>query len=126
MLAVHPAMDALRRSPHGSDRHLLLREPSAEDLDAAHQLVSSARGERMNSHQTHDGQVSETLETSSHQSTLNTQSSDSQRAVNEAVERETPGNFSQVCRYVSGLGQMSRFCHAASPLPFPLYCPSAP
>jgi hypothetical protein len=46
MLAVQTAMDPLRHSK--SEQRSLLREPSAEDLDAAHQLVSSARGERKN------------------------------------------------------------------------------
>ncbi|EHY52687.1 GATA factor SREP [Exophiala dermatitidis] len=50
------AMDALPRSaPFGSERENLMRQPSAEDLDAAHQLVSSARGERSGSHVLHDG-----------------------------------------------------------------------
>lgn len=48
MLAVHSAMDSLPRSssfnPINGNLNLI-RHPSAEDLDAAHQLVSSARGE---------------------------------------------------------------------------------
>ena len=38
MLAVHRPMAS---HPHG-----LLRQPSADDLDAAHQLIQSSRGER--------------------------------------------------------------------------------
>ncbi|WEW57694.1 GATA type transcriptional activator of nitrogen-regulated proteins [Emydomyces testavorans] len=37
-------MDVARRVPHATDS--MMRHPSAEDLDAAHQLVSSARGRR--------------------------------------------------------------------------------
>jgi hypothetical protein len=45
MLAIRAGMDPLRTShPFASDTPDLLRQPSAEDLDAAHQLVSSARG----------------------------------------------------------------------------------
>lgn len=47
MLAIHPHMAS---HPHSqafsSQGPSLLRQPSAEDIDAAHQLVSSARGER--------------------------------------------------------------------------------
>jgi hypothetical protein len=45
MLAIRAGMDPLRPShAFASDAPDLLRQPSAEDLDAAHQLVSSARG----------------------------------------------------------------------------------
>ena len=45
MLAIRAGMDPLRTShTFNSDAPDLLRQPSAEDLDAAHQLVSSARG----------------------------------------------------------------------------------
>jgi hypothetical protein len=45
MLAIRVGMDPLRPShAFASDTPDLLRQPSAEDLDAAHQLVSSARG----------------------------------------------------------------------------------
>ncbi|KIW33734.1 uncharacterized protein PV07_00560 [Cladophialophora immunda] len=55
MLAVRGAMDPLRRRPSfRSERQSLMRQPSAEDLDAAHQLVSSALGERHGSHLTHE------------------------------------------------------------------------
>ncbi|OAP63043.1 hypothetical protein AYL99_02270 [Fonsecaea erecta] len=47
-------MDPLRRTSFGSERQSLMREPSAEDLDAAHQLVSSALGERHGSLPTHE------------------------------------------------------------------------
>ncbi|KAH0844422.1 GATA factor SREP [Fonsecaea pedrosoi] len=55
MLAVRGAMDPLRRrTSFGSDEKSLMRQPSAEDIDAAHQLVSSALGERHGSHLTHE------------------------------------------------------------------------
>ena len=45
MLALRAIMDPLRPSPsYSAPAPDLLRQPSAEDLDAAHQLVSSARG----------------------------------------------------------------------------------
>lgn len=46
MLAVQPFMDILPKSTYADSSHSIMRQPSAEDLDAAHQLVSSARGER--------------------------------------------------------------------------------
>lgn len=46
MLAVYPQMASHPHSQFSTSRSDLLRQPSAEDLDAAHQLVSSARGER--------------------------------------------------------------------------------
>jgi len=48
MLAVYPRMAS--HPPSGifpSNGPNLLRQPSAEDIDAAHQLISSARGEHM-------------------------------------------------------------------------------
>ncbi|RVX70759.1 hypothetical protein B0A52_05410 [Exophiala mesophila] len=53
-------MDAFQKSTSfGGERENSMRQPSAEDLDAAHQLVSSARGERHGSNLTHDGHNSE-------------------------------------------------------------------
>lgn len=48
MLAVYPPMASHppSRIYHANGPNLL-RQPSAEDIDAAHQLISSARGERM-------------------------------------------------------------------------------
>lgn len=47
MLALKPRMDQMRRPADLFTRGPnLIRQPSAEDLDAAHQLVSSARGGR--------------------------------------------------------------------------------
>ena len=47
MLAVQRSMDMLHKATSYQDSdHSIMRQPSAEDLDAAHQLVSSARGER--------------------------------------------------------------------------------
>ena len=54
MLAIRAAMDPLRPSHNfASGAPDLLRQPSAEDLDAAHQLVSSARG-RNNDYSSHE------------------------------------------------------------------------
>lgn len=44
MLAVHRAM--AQQYPNAFNGPVLVRQPSAEDIDAAHQLLSSARGER--------------------------------------------------------------------------------
>jgi hypothetical protein len=45
MLTLKPAMNHLGMPPDPfSASRNLIRQPSAEDLDAAHQLVSSARG----------------------------------------------------------------------------------
>jgi hypothetical protein len=45
MLVIRAGMDPSRPShAFASDTPDILRQPSAEDLDAAHQLVSSARG----------------------------------------------------------------------------------
>ena len=47
MLTLQPRMDRMGRSPDLLTAvPNLIRQPSAEDLDAAHQLVSSARGGR--------------------------------------------------------------------------------
>src|ERR1700755_1245720 len=102
MLAVQSAMDALRRpGSHGSDRHILLREPSAEDLDAAHQLVSSARGERKNPPSSlPEGKTSESRNLSIRQLTNNPSEPESQQVAGEPQDRGLPGSFSQIiCRY---------------------------
>ena len=100
MLAVHQAMDALARSSHSSERHSLLREPSAEDLDAAHQLVSSARGERMIPHLISNGGVHGVPEAGADQPVVISESSEPERAASEVTERDVSGGFGQVCRYV--------------------------
>jgi hypothetical protein len=109
MLAVQPMMDALRRSnSNRSDHPSILRQPSAEDLDAAHQLVSSARGERLspptagtphpsigNSSSPGPADIAARAQV---QDDLAPQQS--QGSGLEMVERE-PVGFSQMCRYVS-------------------------
>lgn len=58
MLAIRAGMDPLRPShAFASDTPDLLRQPSAEDLDAAHQLVSSARG-RNSEYSSHEKRLS--------------------------------------------------------------------
>jgi hypothetical protein len=100
MLAVRSAMDALRSSgSHGSDRQSLLREPSAEDLDAAHQLVSSARGERKNPPAQPDTQMKETQDLSIRQQETSSVESEIQPATDDVQDREVVGVFNnQACR----------------------------
>ena len=101
MLAVQSAMDALRHAgTNGSDRQSLLREPSAEDLDAAHQLVSSARGERKNPPSAPESQAGEPRDLSIRQQGSGSVPIESERAISESQEREVAGTFSQACRYV--------------------------
>lgn len=104
MLAVRGVMDALRRSTSfGTESGSLMRQPSAEDLDAAHQLVSSARGERHVSHITHDDHVSEAATERPHQSRPSPipEASDVTRSPSELAEqREDVSDLGQVCRYV--------------------------
>lgn len=101
-MAVQSAMDALAHTGHqeSSDRHSLLREPSAEDLDAAHQLVSSARAERKNPPSISESQVSETRDTSIRQQGISTSGTEPEREASVSRDREVTGSFSQVCRYV--------------------------
>lgn len=109
MLAVRGAMDALQHSTSFSgQKDSLLRQPSAEDLDAAHQLVSSARGERHGSHvvhETHGG------EGASDQNYLR-RVSPGQDATTVAG---TSGESSEQAEDSSGLGQMCRYVCWTSP-----------
>jgi GATA-binding protein, other eukaryote len=103
MLAVRSAMDPLNSSTSfGSERESLMRQPSAEDLDAAHQLVSSALGERHVSHVSHDSHVNAATENPSvDQVSPRPEASEPQRSSSEAIEqREDASGLSQVCRYV--------------------------
>ncbi len=60
MLISQPLMDVLRQSSSFSSSGAgLMRQPSADDLDAAQQLVESARGERQGTH-TSTGQHEQT------------------------------------------------------------------
>lgn len=99
MLAVHSAMDALRRSTsHKSDQPSILRQPSAEDLDAAHQLVSSARGERVSPPRVGEGQRGGPSTAPSPPSARgDTIERQPQRSSIEADESQL-GGFSQMCR----------------------------
>lgn len=99
------SMDALQRSTSfGGQKDSLLRQPSAEDLDAAHQLVSSARGERHGSqsvtHESHTGEPSPDQSylrrTSPGQDTT-----DVMRMSGEPSEQtEDASGLGQMCRYV--------------------------
>jgi len=105
MLAVHGVMDALHRSASfGSERESLMRQPSAEDLDAAHNLVASARGERHGSHITHDGHVSDAATENSIASRVSPrpEATDGLRSSSELFgRREDASGLGQMCRYVT-------------------------
>lgn len=102
MLAIQSAMDPLRHS--SSEQRSLLREPSAEDLDAAHQLVSSARGERKNAPPAQpDHMLTGTRNLSIRNLTNNDDEPEPERVVIGLQEQEA-GSFSQIrCRYVPTL-----------------------
>ncbi|RMZ77656.1 hypothetical protein DV738_g4228, partial [Chaetothyriales sp. CBS 135597] len=98
MLAVNAVMDPLRRSQDSDRKDRVPREPSAEDLDAAHQLVSSARTER-----TFPRQASETSNSSTNHhhhhppQLVCPQPSKIPITPQEGSHRESTSNFSQVC-----------------------------
>ena len=81
-----------------------MRQPSAEDLDAAHQLVSSALGERHGSHAIHESQLNDaaTDHSSARQTSPRPEIFDPQRSPSELPEhRDNASGLGQVCRYVS-------------------------
>lgn len=117
MLAVYPSMDALHRSNsfHAvNSKTALTREPSAEDLDAAHQLVSSARGERASSYSTLESEkrhevVSRIPDDARSQASTNTNTTSDHPATSAedqqpnpipSTEVDTANVGGQVCRYV--------------------------
>ena len=79
-----------------------MRQPSAEDLDAAHQLVSSALGERHVSTVPHDNHVNNATENHAMgQVSPRPEVSEPQRSSIEAAgQREEGSDLGQVCRYV--------------------------
>ena len=100
MLAIRAAMDPLRPShSFPSDAPDLLRQPSAEDLDAAHQLVSSARGRNSDygGHEKH-------IDTLSNDQTLRINAEAAEDAVRQQEQiRISPANddsinLGQICR----------------------------
>lgn len=100
-------MDALPRSASlGPERESLMRHPSAEDLDAAHQLVSSARGERHGSQpqlSAYDGHVSDAATEGSHPSrpSPRPEAAETPRLSHEQAEQQEDSTvLGQVCRYV--------------------------
>ncbi|OCT44982.1 GATA factor SREP [Cladophialophora carrionii] len=100
MLAVRSAMDPLHHSSSlGSEQDSLMRQPSAEDLDAAHQLVSSALGERHVSHATNDNHVNlATDNPSPRQVSPRPERPEPQRSPSETTEpREDASGLAQVC-----------------------------
>src|SRR5882757_8701941 len=102
MLAVQGPMDALQRSTSfGTERESLMRQPSSEELDAAHQLVSSARGERHGSHITHDSLTSDAATENPQLSLVSPrpEASDVPHSSSELAEqREDASGLGQVCR----------------------------
>ena len=99
MLAVQRAMDALQRSASiSSDQRSVIREPSAEDLDAAHQLVSSARGERAMRPASQETQRSEVSEQTSAAPPHVSNRSGDQRIPSEVSKGSGGVFFNQVCR----------------------------
>lgn len=100
MLAIRAGMDPLRLShAFASDTPNLLRQPSAEDLDAAHQLVSSARGRNSNygGHEKHISSASDDLP-----SRMNAEAEEDSGQQQEQVRNpHTNGdsiNLAQICR----------------------------
>lgn len=93
MLALYPQMATHSHTPFSTVRSDLLRQPSAEDLDAAHQLVSSARGERTGITNPQDPQPS---------STTSQQSVPPVSGPAESIEQAQPSDetpqLGQVCR----------------------------
>ena len=104
MLAVRGAMDALQRSTSfNSQRESLMRQPSAEDLDAAHQLVSSARGGRHASHVTQDSRMSDAPSDQGNHRQVNPRPdmTDAPQTASEVSEQtEDSSGLGQICRYV--------------------------
>lgn len=103
MLAVRSPMDAFQKStPFGGERENLMRQPSAEDLDAAHQLVSSARGERHGSNITHDGHNSDPPPDQTHLrvSPRSDVAHSPQPMSDHADQVEDTSGLGQICRYV--------------------------
>ena len=105
MLAVRSAMDALQHPTSlGPERESLMRQPSAEDLDAARQLVSSARGGRhgSQSHLTpYDGHLSDAATETSQPSRPSPRpdATDAPRPSSELAEQRDDGSgLGQVCR----------------------------
>jgi hypothetical protein len=105
MLAFAARMDPLRPSqPFSTDAPNLLRHPSAEDLDAAHQLVSSARGRNgiFGGQNPKMGDVSNDLgiQAGERDATVDAGQPQERRATARDVG-ET--NLGQICRYVNVL-----------------------
>ena len=82
------ATDHFATTPH------LIRQPSAEDLDAAHQLVSSARGRRGS---LSDGDERARLE-NSHGHGLFLDGGSSDRVTGASATNDQPMLSGQICR----------------------------
>jgi hypothetical protein len=99
MLATHPLMEVLRHSvAFPSPGAGLMRHPSADDLDAAQQLIESARGDRQ-------GTIVATAQRDQPYVELGSTRSLSVGRVSENDHFDTPmteetNSLGQVCRYV--------------------------
>lgn len=103
-MAVRGVMDAFQRSSSfGGEGESLLRQPSAEDLDAAHQLVSSARGERHGSNIPLENHATDstTDQNPLPVSPRPTDAAQSPRPASEQFDQtEDSSGLGQICRYV--------------------------
>ncbi len=102
MLALRAGMDPLRMShTFNSDAPDLLRQPSAEDLDAAHQLVSSARG-RNGDYGANERRPSNTSNDAALRSVADTEGEAAhrqQRQARDNASEDEAVNLGQICRY---------------------------
>ena len=99
-------MDALRRSTSYSsakDHPNMLRHTSAEELDAAHQLVSSARGERISPPRVSEAPSMATLASTSPSivgGESQMQSGELQQGIlSDSTLGDATGGYNQICRY---------------------------
>ena len=99
MLVTYPRMNVLRNSssfsPAGAG---LMRQPSADDLDAAQQLVESARGDRQNNHAANAQPDQPYPEPGSAKSPSNGRTPE--RGHFDAPIADEVNGLGQVCRYV--------------------------
>jgi hypothetical protein len=87
-------------SSFNSERESLMRQPSAEDLDAAHQLVSSALGERHVAPPNQEGRVTDATDRPSSTGTSPRPGvAESQAFSTETPEQNEDGTAAgQICR----------------------------
>ena len=99
MLATYPLMDVLRDSSSFSSAGAgLMRHPSADDLDAAQQLVESARGDRQVPHAIYTQHDQHYIEPDSSTSPSIGQPPENGPSDSSIVDESN--GLGQVCRYV--------------------------